>query len=133
MCARISQTGDGVNYTSNTSGTNGGETFAVFEFNGAVGFSAGAFGGTPTGTTWPLFGARLNSTSYALGVVESDSINTYSSISGATLLFDGTGSNGGTVNHPSVLLGFQSLNNIVVNYTGNSFGSSIVAIINITG
>lgn len=129
-CARIAQVGDGTTYTGTVSGPNGGNAFGVFEFNGAIGFQAIASSGTPSGTTWPLFASPINGSCYTIGVVESDQSNGYTSITGATLLFDGTG---GSQNHPSVMFHVPSLGAVTITYSGSSYGNSVVAVLNVVG
>jgi outer membrane usher protein FimD/PapC len=131
VCGRIAQSGDPATSTVTMSNPNGGETFAVFEFNGAAGFTATSFPGTTNNSDFLMFGARLNSTSYTIGITESDPQNTYSSISGASLIFDGTGAAGNNVNHPSVLFQIPALANVTVSYSSNAFNTPLVVIINI--
>jgi hypothetical protein len=133
VCGRISQSGDSANISTTVSGPNGGTTFAIFEFLGASGVTSSWTRGTQTGSAWNLFGARASSTTYTIGILESDALNTYSGIAGGSLLFDGTGSNGGTVNHPTVILSIPSLANTSIGYSGSSFGDSIMCYIHING
>jgi hypothetical protein len=128
VCARVVQAGDGASYTGAVNSPNGGTSLALFEFNGAAGFQASATAGAPSGTSLSLMGARLNSSAYTLGVAESDSANTYSSISGGTLLFDATG---GATNHPAVYFQVPALSPVTIGYSGSSFGNSLIAMINI--
>ena len=133
ICGRITQPGDGTGFSATVAGPNGGTTFAILEFTGAAGVTSSWTRGMQTGSAWPVFGARGGGSSYTIGIVESDATNTYSSISGANLLFDGTGSNGGSVNHPAVIFSIPLISDVLITFNSSSFGNSIACIINING
>lgn len=64
------------------------------------------------------------SNAITVGVTEIDNINGYSSISGASLLLDGTNSFGGTSNHPSVWANqFPGLGNYSVTWTSSTLNN----------
>jgi hypothetical protein len=133
ICGRITRPGDGTGFSTTVTSPNGGTTFAVLEFSGAAGVTSSWTKGKQSGSVWPLFGARGGGSSYTIGIVENDATNIYSDISGANLLFDGTGSNGGSVNHPTVIFSIPLISDVSITYTGSSFGESIICILNING
>jgi len=126
ICARAAQSGDGVTYTSTVANPNGGTTFVVLEIFGASGISANCEPGpqapSQIGSSWSVFGKRLNSSTYSLGMFENDSGGQFSSIVGGNAIYDGTSS---TVNHPFFLFSIPELNTVSVNYSGSSFGYSL--------
>jgi len=133
ICGRIAQTGDAAGFSTNVTGPNGGSTFAILEFSGAAGITSSWMAGKQSGTAWPLFGARGGSSSYTIGVLENDSVNTFVNSSGMNIIFDGTNSNGGTVNHPALIFSFPLMKNISANYSGTSFGNSVACVVNVNG
>ena len=126
--ARVVQAGDGTAW-SGFSGGNGGNVFGLFEFSGGHFVQANATQGSQAGATWPFF-AGSSVSAYTFFVLENDSTNGYSSISGASLLFDGTNTLG---NHPSVIATIApgTAASAVVNYTGSSFSASLLTTVSI--
>ena len=127
--ARVVQSGDGTSWTGFTGG-DGGDTFGIFELSGAHSIQAFPAAGTQSSSTWPFFaGSAVNA--YTFFVLENDSTNGYSSISGASLLYDGTNT---AANHPSVIatIAAASAANATVTYTGSSFGNSLFTTVAIT-
>ncbi len=127
--ARVVQSGDGTSWPGFFGG-NGGDTFGIFELSGAHSIQAFPAAGIQSGSAWPFYaGSAVNA--YTFFVLENDSTNGYSSISGATFLYDGTNT---AANHPSVIATVSPATgaNAKVNYTGTSFGNSLFTTIQIT-
>jgi hypothetical protein len=126
--AHVVTSGDGTNWPG-FSGNSGGATFGVFEFSGGHAVQASAVPGTPSGAAWSFF-AGGSEDAYTFFILENDSINGYSGNSGLNLLFDGTNT---VANHPSVIAAISAgtATTGVVNYTGTSFGSSLLTTITV--
>lgn len=120
--ARVVQSGDGTTWSGFVGG-NGGDVFGIFELSNAHAVQAISTQGHQSGMTWPFFAGSAGN-AYTFFVLENDGTNGYSSISGATLVFDGTSTNS---NHPSLIatVGGGSAANAVVTYTGSTFGNSL--------
>lgn len=119
---RIVQGGDGTAWTF--SGGNGGDTYGLFEFSSNVhNITVTTNQPTTSGFVLTFGNAGVPLGGYAFGSAESDSTNAYSSIAGATLLFDGTNVAG---NHPGVIFQSTAYSNVQITYsTTTSFGSTI--------
>ena len=128
VCARRVQSGDSMTITGSVSSQNGGITFGVYEFSGAAGISAIQMPGITSGTSWQFLGAKLGSNSYTMAILEMDSSNTFSSVLGASLLFDGSQPG----NHPGIILNVPTTQGVTANFTGNAFGNSMYVIISIS-
>lgn len=126
--ARVVQAGDSATW-SGFAGGNGGNVFGVLEFSGAHAIQANATQGIQANTAWPFFsGASVNA--YTFFVFESDTTNTYSSITGASLLYDGTSS---AANHPALVATTLAgtAGSGVVNYSSSNFGNSLFTTISV--
>lgn len=123
---RVVQGGDGKSWVF--SGGNGGDTYGVFEFEplkNVVNINSIP----PFNSVNVLFGAAgVDANAFCIGILETDSANTFASISGATLLFDGTA----VSSHPSIVFQVTTLANVVMTYTANTFGASIGMLITLT-
>jgi hypothetical protein len=122
IAARVVQSGDGTIWP-NFAGNAGGITFGIFEFSGAHSVQVSASQGAQTGVNWPFFaGSATNA--YTFYILENDSTNGYSSITGASLLFDGTNT---ANNHPSIIatIAAGSPSNATAIYTGTNFSNSL--------
>lgn len=128
--SRPVKSGDTTGFTQTLTASNGGQVFAVLEFSNWSGVSARAFSasGLNSSTAVSIPGLRSSPNSYAIAVYESDNTNGYSSISGGTLLFDGTG---GGVNHPSVIARIDSPATVQVTYTGSTFTTPVFALVDV--
>lgn len=128
-CGRIVQSGDGQSYTGNASNLGGWSLF-IAEFASASGFSQNALAVPFNGSSVSFLAAGQGSGSYSIAVITNSSINAYSSVSNATLLFDGTASTSGSGTYPNVFLHLGP-GLVTTNYTTSSGDTALVAVFNV--
>lgn len=125
--------GDGRSYVFE--GGNGGNTYGILEFPPLT--NALAITSIPTIPVTALdtlaFGsAGVAAGAYVIGIVESDQTNALVSVTGGTLLFDGTDV---ASNHPSVIFQVTAMqDNILIKYTtALAFGTQVGMLVSIFG
>jgi hypothetical protein len=127
---RVVQSGDGTTYT--VGGGNGGNAYGMYEFANVLNITA--LSAIPTGAALVATSTvEVQPNAYNIGVTTTDAISLYASMTGATLLFDGTSAGTGTNNHPGVFFQPTVMGNVAITFTGANMLFPNGAIISVDG
>lgn len=127
---RVVQSGDGTTYT--VGGGNGGNAFGMYEFANVLNITA--LQAVPTGAALVATSSvEVQPNAYNIGVTTTDAISLYASMTGATLLFDGTSAGTGTNNHPGVFFQPTVMGNVAITFTGANMSFVNGAVISVNG
>jgi hypothetical protein len=130
---RVVQSGDGTSWGTFTGG-NGGNVYGIIEFSGVASVTLTQLAQpTTSGLVMNIPNVPSATNAITILLAESDVTNAYASVTGATLLFDGTNTTGSN-NHPGVVLQVTKLSNVAITYsTTSTFGTTIAAVIQVVG